>query len=65
MTSERATTTTFLFSDIVGSTELMQRDEDAQRIFKAHYQPAGPLTGMEEGLRQAFKRRAEFLGAKP
>ncbi len=40
MTSERATTTTILFSDLVGSTELMQRagDEDAQRIFKAHYQ---------------------------
>ncbi len=40
MTSDRAATTTILFSDLVGSTELLQRagDEDAQRIFKAHYQ---------------------------
>jgi class 3 adenylate cyclase/tetratricopeptide (TPR) repeat protein len=40
MTTERAATTTILFSDLVGSTELLQRagDEDAQRIFKAHSQ---------------------------
>ena len=40
MTTERATTTTILFSDLVGSTEMMQRagDDDALRIFKAHYQ---------------------------
>jgi class 3 adenylate cyclase/tetratricopeptide (TPR) repeat protein len=33
-------TTTILFTDLVNSTELMQRagDEDAQRIFRAHYQ---------------------------
>src|SRR3990172_12827549 len=32
--------TTILFTDLVNSTQLMQRagDEDAQRIFKAHYQ---------------------------
>jgi class 3 adenylate cyclase len=40
MTIERAATTTILFSDRAGSTGLMQRagDEDAQRLFKAHYQ---------------------------
>ncbi len=40
MTAERAAMTAILFSDLVGSTELMQRagDDDAQRIFKAHYQ---------------------------
>jgi class 3 adenylate cyclase len=40
MTTERAAMTAILFSDLVGSTELMQRagDDDAQRIFKAHYQ---------------------------
>jgi len=33
-------TVTILFTDLVNSTRLMQRagDEDAQRIFKAHYQ---------------------------
>jgi class 3 adenylate cyclase len=40
MTTERAAITAILFSDLVGSTELLQRagDEDAQRLFKAHYQ---------------------------
>ncbi len=40
MTTDRAATTTIIFSDLVSSTELLQRagDEDAQRIFKAHYQ---------------------------
>src|SRR3990172_2566390 len=41
MTADRGTAvTTILFTDLVNSTELIQRagDEDAQRIFKAHYQ---------------------------
>lgn len=40
MTTDRDATTTILFSDLVGSTELLERagDEDAQRLFKAHYQ---------------------------
>src|SRR6478736_3849114 len=35
----RAQTVTILFTDLVGSTELLQRagDEQAQRIFKAHH----------------------------
>ncbi len=35
----RTTTVTILFTDLVGSTELLQRagDEQAQRIFKAHH----------------------------
>ena len=40
MTQERRTaTTTILFTDLVGSTELLQRagDEQAQRVFKAHH----------------------------
>jgi class 3 adenylate cyclase len=39
MTSTQAALATLLFTDIVGSTELLQRsgDEDAQRIFKAHH----------------------------
>ena len=34
-----AKTVTILFTDLVGSTELLQRagDEQAQRIFKAHH----------------------------
>jgi class 3 adenylate cyclase len=34
-----AATTTILFTDLVGSTELMQQagDERAQRTFQAHY----------------------------
>lgn len=34
-----ARTVTFLFTDLVGSTELLQKagDEQAQRIFKAHH----------------------------
>lgn len=37
--STRAQTVTILFTDLVGSTELLQRagDEQAQRIFKAHH----------------------------
>lgn len=37
--SARAQTVTILFTDLVGSTELLQRagDEQAQRIFKAHH----------------------------
>jgi class 3 adenylate cyclase len=41
MTDSRSSAlTTILFTDLVNSTQLMQRagDEDAQRIFKAHYQ---------------------------
>jgi class 3 adenylate cyclase len=41
MTQDRGSAlATILFTDLVNSTQLMQRagDEDAQRIFKAHYQ---------------------------
>jgi class 3 adenylate cyclase len=72
MTTERATTTTILFSDLVGSTELMQRagDEDAQRIFKAHYQllrdavsanAGAEVKSLGDGLMVAFPSTADAV----
>lgn len=72
MTSERAATTTILFSDLVGSTELMQRagDEDAQRIFKAHYQllrdavsanGGAEVKSLGDGLMVAFASTADAV----
>jgi hypothetical protein len=51
-----ATTTTILFTDLVGSTELMQQagDERAQRIFQAHYRL------LQDAV--AAKRRITALG---
>ncbi len=39
MTRPAASTVTILFTDLVSSTELLQRagDENAQKIFQAHY----------------------------
>lgn len=72
MTTERAATTTILFSDLVGSTELMQRagDDDAQRIFKAHYQllrdavsanGGAEVKSLGDGLMVAFASTADAV----
>ncbi len=72
MTTERATTTTILFSDLVGSTELLQRagDDDAQRIFKAHYQllrdavsanGGAEVKSLGDGLMVAFASTADAV----
>lgn len=72
MTTERAATTTILFSDLVGSTELIQRvgDDDAQRIFKAHYQllrdavsanGGAEVKSLGDGLMVAFNSAADAV----
>jgi class 3 adenylate cyclase/tetratricopeptide (TPR) repeat protein len=72
MTTDRAATTTILFSDLVGSTELMQRagDDDAQRIFKAHYQllrdavsanGGAEVKSLGDGLMVAFASTADAV----
>lgn len=72
MTTDRATTTTILFSDLVGSTELLQRagDDDAQRIFKAHYQllrdavsanGGAEVKSLGDGLMVAFASTADAV----
>jgi hypothetical protein len=72
MTTDRATTTTILFSDLVGSTELLQRagDEDAQRLFKAHYQllrdavsqhSGAEVKSLGDGLMVAFPSAADAV----
>ncbi len=72
MTTDRATTATILFSDLVGSTELMQRagDEDAQRLFKAHYQllrdavsqhGGAEVKSLGDGLMVAFGSAADAV----
>jgi hypothetical protein len=72
LTPERAATTTILFSDLVGSTELMQRagDDDAQRIFKAHYQllrdavsanGGAEVKSLGDGLMVAFASTADAV----
>jgi class 3 adenylate cyclase/tetratricopeptide (TPR) repeat protein len=72
MTTERAATTTILFSDLVGSTELLQRagDEDAQRLFKAHYQllrdgvsqhGGAEVKSLGDGLMVAFPSAADAV----
>ena len=71
--AERASTlTTILFTDLVGSTELLSRagDEDAQRIFRAHHkllaETAAAHGGAEvkwlgDGLMAAFLSAADAL----
>jgi class 3 adenylate cyclase/tetratricopeptide (TPR) repeat protein len=72
MTTQRAATTTILFTDIVNSTQLMQRagDEDAQRIFKAHYQllrdavsanGGAEVKSLGDGLMVAFTSAADAV----
>jgi class 3 adenylate cyclase/tetratricopeptide (TPR) repeat protein len=73
MTDQRASTlTTILFTDLVNSTELMQRagDEDAQRIFKAHYQMlrdavsangGSEVKSLGDGLMVAFASAADAV----
>ncbi len=72
MTTERAATTTILFSDLVGSTELLDRagDEDAQRLFKAHYQllrdavsqhGGAEVKSLGDGLMVAFASAADAV----
>jgi len=64
--------TTILFTDLVNSTELMQRagDEDAQRIFKAHYQllrdavsanGGSEVKSLGDGLMVAFASAADAV----
>src|SRR6266571_30175 len=47
----RAETVTILFTDLVSSTELLQRagDEDAQRIFQAHHRLLRDVVGRHRG----------------
>jgi class 3 adenylate cyclase/tetratricopeptide (TPR) repeat protein len=65
-------TVTILFTDLVNSTELMQRagDEDAQRIFKAHYQVlreavaangGAEVKSLGDGLMVAFNAAADAV----
>jgi|CXWL01.1.fsa_nt_gi class 3 adenylate cyclase/tetratricopeptide (TPR) repeat protein len=72
MTTDRPTTTTILFSDLVGSTELLDRagDEDAQRLFKAHYQllrdavsqhGGAEVKSLGDGLMVAFSSAADAV----
>jgi class 3 adenylate cyclase/tetratricopeptide (TPR) repeat protein len=68
----QAQTVTILFTDLVNSTELMQRagDEDAQRIFKAHYQVlreavaangGAEVKSLGDGLMVAFNAAADAV----
>ncbi len=61
-----------LFTDLVNSTQLMQRagDEDAQRIFKAHYQllrdavsanGGSEVKSLGDGLMVAFSSAADAV----
>src|SRR3990172_4958732 len=73
MTADRGTAvTTILFTDLVNSTELIQRagDEDAQRIFKAHYQllrdavsanGGSEVKSLGDGLMVAFASAADAV----
>jgi len=73
MTKQRASAlTTILFTDLVNSTQLMQRagDEDAQRIFKAHYQllrdavsanGGSEVKSLGDGLMVAFASAADAV----
>ena len=65
-------TTTILFTDLVNSTELMQRagDEDAQRIFRSHYQllrdavsanGGAEVKSLGDGLMVAFNSAADAV----
>ena len=64
--------TTILFTDLVNSTQLMQRagDEDAERIFKAHYQllrdavsanGGSEVKSLGDGLMVAFPSAADAV----
>jgi len=64
--------TAILFSDLVGSTELLQRagDEDAQRLFRAHYQllrdavsqhGGAEVKSLGDGLMVAFPSAADAV----
>ncbi len=70
--SDNAQTVTVLFTDLVNSTELMQRagDEAAQRIFKAHYQVlreavaangGAEVKSLGDGLMVAFNAAADAV----
>src|SRR5439155_25488525 len=73
MTEQRASAlTTILFTDLVNSTQLIQRtgDEDAQRIFKAHYQllrdavsakGGSEVKSLGDGLMVAFASAADAV----
>ncbi len=73
MSEQRASAlTTILFTDLVNSTQLMQRagDEDAQRIFKAHYQllrdavsanGGSEVKSLGDGLMVAFASAADAV----
>src|SRR6266511_5919475 len=73
MTERRGSAlTTILFTDLVNSTQLMQRagDEDAQRIFKAHYQllrdavsanGGSEVKSLGDGLMVAFTSAADAV----
>jgi class 3 adenylate cyclase/tetratricopeptide (TPR) repeat protein len=73
MTEQRSSALrTILFTDLVNSTELMQRagDEDAQRIFKAHYQllrdavsanGGSEVKSLGDGLMVAFASAADAV----
>jgi class 3 adenylate cyclase len=73
MTEQRSSAlTTILFTDLVNSTQLMQRagDEDAQRIFKAHYQllrdavsanGGSEVKSLGDGLMVAFASAADAV----
>jgi len=73
MTEQRGSAlTTILFTDLVNSTQLMQRagDEDAQRIFKAHYQllrdavsanGGSEVKSLGDGLMVAFTSAADAV----
>src|SRR5574341_2084128 len=73
MTEQRGSAlTTILFTDLVNSTRLMQRagDEDAQRIFKAHYQllrdavsanGGSEVKSLGDGLMVAFASAADAV----
>jgi len=73
MTERRSSAlTTIVFTDLVNSTQLMQRagDEDAQRIFKAHYQllrdavsanGGSEVKSLGDGLMVAFASAADAV----
>src|SRR3989442_8608469 len=73
MTEQRGSAlTTILFTDLVSSTQLMQRagDEDAQRIFKAHYKllrdavsanGGSEVKSLGDGLMVAFASAADAV----
>ncbi len=72
MAAERSTTTTILFTDLVNSSALLERagDEEAQRIFKAHYallrdavaaNGGAEVKSLGDGLMVAFPSAADAV----